>query len=92
MKEFSNKWCSLIHSFVLRASVTIKVECVGHYFQMEKNYIGYSLLSMLYNIVAHMLSFMIKCAQINGQIEGELWILQYVDDMILFIRHDLKKN
>jgi hypothetical protein len=47
---------------------------------------------MLYNIVAHMLSFMIKCAQINGQIEGELWILQYVDDMILFIRHDLKKN
>jgi hypothetical protein len=54
---------------------------------------------MLFNIVAHMLAIMIVRAKIDGQFEGViphlvdggLSILQYVNDMILFMEHDLKK-
>jgi hypothetical protein len=54
---------------------------------------------MLFNIVADMLAIMIKCAKNDGLIEGVipylvdegLSILQYTDDMILFMEHDLEK-
>jgi hypothetical protein len=46
-----------------------------------------------------MLAILIECAKVEGQIEGliphlingGLSILQYVDDTILFIEHDIEK-
>jgi hypothetical protein len=54
---------------------------------------------MLFNIVADMLAIMIECAKRDGLIEGVIphlvdWglsILQYADDTILFMEHDLEK-
>jgi hypothetical protein len=54
---------------------------------------------MLFNIVADMLAIMIECAKYDGLIEGVipnlvaggLSIVQYADDTILFMEHDLKK-
>jgi hypothetical protein len=54
---------------------------------------------MLFNIVADMLAILIERAKSDGQIEGVtphlvdggLLILQYADDTIIFMEHDLKK-
>jgi hypothetical protein len=54
---------------------------------------------MLFNIVADMLAIMIEHAKVDGQFEGViphlvdggLSILQYTDDAILFMEHDLEK-
>jgi hypothetical protein len=54
---------------------------------------------MLFNIVADMLAIMMERAKVDGQIEGviphhvddSLSILQYADDKILFMEHDLEK-
>jgi hypothetical protein len=54
---------------------------------------------MLFNIVTDMLAIIIECAKADRQIEGVdphlidggLSILQYVDDVILFMEHDLEK-
>jgi hypothetical protein len=54
---------------------------------------------MLFNIVASMLAVLIERAKSDGQIErviphlvdGGLSILQYVDDIIIFMEHDLEK-
>jgi hypothetical protein len=54
---------------------------------------------MLFNIVVVMLVIMIECANNDGLIEGiiphlvdgGLSILQYANDMILFMEHDLEK-
>jgi hypothetical protein len=51
------------------------------------------------NIVADMLAIMIKHAKLDGQIEGAiphlvdggLSIIQYADDTIIFMEHDLEK-
>jgi len=54
---------------------------------------------MLFNIVADMLAIIIERAKEDGQIgslishlvEGGVSILQYADDTILFMEHDLQK-
>jgi hypothetical protein len=54
---------------------------------------------MLFNIVADMLAIMIERAKVIGQVEGVIphlvdggrSILQYVDDTIMFMKHDLEK-
>ena len=54
---------------------------------------------MLFNIVADMLAVMIEGVKVDGQIDGVvshlvdggLSILQYADDTILFMDHDLEK-
>jgi hypothetical protein len=58
------------------------------------------LSPILFNIVVGMLAILIKRAKDEGQIEGViphlvddgLSILQYVDDTILFMEHDLEKT
>jgi hypothetical protein len=55
---------------------------------------------MIFNIVADMLAIMIERAKFDGQIEGVipylidkgLSIIQYADDSILFIKHNLEKR
>jgi hypothetical protein len=101
MKGFSDEWRALIHSFVSGGSVAIKVnDDIGHFFQTKKGLRqGDPLSPMLFNIVADMLAIMIECAKVDGQIEGViphlvdggLSILQYADDTILFMEHDLEK-
>jgi hypothetical protein len=53
---------------------------------------------MLFNIVVDMLAAVIERAKVDGQIEGVtphlvdggLSVLQYVDDTILFMEHDME--
>ena len=72
----------------------------GHYFQTKKGLRqGDPLSPILFNIVADMLAVQIERAKLDGQIEGViphlvdggLSILQYADDTILFMDHDLEK-
>jgi len=99
MKGFSPKWCRWIESFVSGGSVGIKVnDDIGHYFQTKKGLRqGDSMSPILFNIIADMLAILIKRAKDDGQIrevipylvEDGLSILQYADDTILFMDHDL---
>jgi hypothetical protein len=101
MKGFSPEWCALIHSFVSGGSVAIKVnDDIGPYFQTKKGLRQDDPLSpILFNIVADMLAIMIERAKSDGHFEGVilhlvdggLSILQYDDDTILFMEHDLEK-
>jgi hypothetical protein len=72
----------------------------GRYFQTRKGLRqGDPLSPMSFNIVADMLAILIERAKLEGQIEGViphfvdggLSILQYSDDTILFMEHDLEK-
>ena len=101
MKGFSEEWCALIHNFVSGGSVAVKDnDDIGWYFQTKKGLRqGDPLSPILFNIVADMLAIMIERAKDNGHFEGVvphlvdggLSILQYADDMILFMQHDLDK-
>jgi hypothetical protein len=101
MKGFSNEWRCLINSFMSGGSVAIKVnDDVGNYFQTLKGLRqGDPLSPMLFNIVADTLAIKIERAKNDGLIEGViphlvdggLSILQYADDTILFMEHDLEK-
>jgi hypothetical protein len=81
-------------------SVAIKVNHdIGNYFQTKKGLRqGDPLSPILFNIVADMLAIMIERAKSDGLFEGViphlvdggLSILQYADDTILFMEHDLE--
>jgi retron-type reverse transcriptase len=82
-------------------SVAIKVnDDVGRYFQTLKGLRqGDPLSPILFNIVVDMLAIMIERAKndyliegvISHLVDGGLSILQYADDTILFMEHDLEK-
>lgn len=84
-----------------RGSVVIKVnDDVGRYFQTKKGLRqGDPLSPVLFNIVVDMLAVLIERAKSEGEIEGAiphlvdggLSILQYADDTILFMDHDIEK-
>jgi len=83
-------------------SVGIKVnDNIGHYFQTKKGLRqGDSMSPIFFNIIADMLAILIKRAKDDGQIRGViphlvedgLSILQYADDTILFMDHDLDQS
>jgi hypothetical protein len=91
----------LIDQFARGGSVGIKVnDDIGHYFQTRKGLRqGDPLSPMLFNIVADMLAILIARAKEDGKIgsliphlvEGGISILQYADDTILFLEHDIEK-
>jgi hypothetical protein len=101
MKGFPVKWCDWITKFTQGGSVGIKVNNdVGYYFQTLKGLRqGDPLSPMLFNIIAGMLAIIINRAKEVGQVgglipdlvEGGVSILQYVDDTILFMEHDIDK-
>jgi hypothetical protein len=101
MKGFDPKWCRWIQEFISRGSVGIRVnEDIGHYFQTRKGLRqGDPLSPILFNIVADMLAIIINRAKEDGQVngliphlvDGGVSILQYADDTIIFLDHDLEK-
>jgi len=73
---------------------------IGPYFQTKRGLRqGDPMSPILFNIVADMLALLIKRAKADDQIRGViphlvdngLSILQYADDTIIFLDHDLKK-
>src|SRR3954465_3327368 len=101
MKGFSEEWCALIHSCGSGGSVAVNVNNeIGRFFQTKKGLRqGDPLSPILFNIVTDMLAIVNERAKTDGQIEGVvphlvdggLSILQYADDIILFMEHDLEK-
>ena len=101
MKGFSPKWCRWIEGMVTGESVGIKVnDDIGPYFQTKRGFRqGDPMSPILFNIIADMLALLIKRAKADGQIRGViphliddgLSILQYADDTIIFIDHDLEQ-
>ncbi|WVZ62664.1 hypothetical protein U9M48_012381 [Paspalum notatum var. saurae] len=100
MKGFFT-WCNCIRSFVQGGNVAVKVNGQnGHYFQTRKGLRqGDPLSPILFNIVADMLAIIINRAKDVGKVNGViphlvedgLSILQYADDTVLFMDHDLEK-
>jgi hypothetical protein len=82
-----------------RGSVAIKVnDDVGRYFQILKGLRqGDPLSPILFNIVVDMIALIIEYTEVDGLIEGVnrhlvdggLYILQYADDIIILMEHDL---
>ena len=68
MKGFSSRWCTWIENFVTGGSVGIKInDDIGHYFQTKKDLRqGDPISPILFNIVADMLSILIKRAKDDG--------------------------
>ena len=73
---------------------------IGHNFQTLKGLRqGDPLSPILFNVVADMLAILLNRAKEDGQIggliphlvEGGVSILQYADDTIIFMEHDLGK-
>jgi hypothetical protein len=101
MKGFDPRWCAWIRDFTEGGSVGVKVnDDIGHYFQTRKGLRqGDPLSPILFNLVGDMLAIMIARAHESGHIgclipdlvEGGISILQYADDTILFMEHDLAK-
>jgi hypothetical protein len=85
---------------VTSGSVGIKVnDEIGPYFQTKWGLSqGDPMSPILFNIVADMLAILINRSKWDGQIKGViphllddgLSILQYADDTIIFIDHDLE--
>ena len=101
MKGFSSRWCDWIEKIVSKGKVNVKInDELGHYFQTRKGVRqGDPLSPFLFNLVADMLATLIARAKENGQfrgiiphlVGGGLSILQYVDDIILFLERDLNE-
>jgi hypothetical protein len=101
MKGFDPKGCKWIQEFIRHGGVGIRVnEQIGHYFQIRKGLRqGDPLSPILFNIVVDMLAIMINTAKEDGQVsgliphlvDGGFSILQYADDTIIFLEHDLEK-
>ncbi|WVZ54093.1 hypothetical protein U9M48_004953 [Paspalum notatum var. saurae] len=101
MKGFSATWCNWIKSFVQGGNVAINVNGQsGSYFQTRKDLRqGDPLSPILFNIVADMLAIIINRAKTEGKVnrviphlvDDGLSILQYADDTVIFLDHDLEK-
>jgi hypothetical protein len=101
MKGFSPKWCRWIQNMVTGGSVGIKVnDDIGPYFQTKRGLRqGDPMSPILFKIVADMLALLINRAKVDGQVRGviphlvddDLSILQYADDTIIFLDHDLEQ-
>ena len=93
--------CNWVENSVSGGSVGIEInDDIGHYFQTKKGLRqGDPMSPILFNIMVDMLSILIKRAKNDGQIKGViphlledgLSILQYADDTIIFMDHDLEQ-
>ena len=72
MKGFNETWWNQVGSLVQKGSVGIKVnDDIGHYIQTYKGLRqGDSMLPLLFNIMADMLTVLIGRAKENGLVDG----------------------
>lgn len=101
MRGFSETWCGWIKKILYDGSVSIKLNnCVGPYFHSAKGVRqGDPHSPFLFNLAAECLAKMIKNAQRNKLIVGlaadlipdGIAVLQYADDTIICIEHDVEK-
>jgi hypothetical protein len=101
LKGFCDRWCDWIEAFTQKGHVNIKInDMLGNNFQTKKGLRqGDPLSPVLFNIVVDMLAVLVNRAKREGQIGGVvphlveegLSILQYADDTILFMEHDIEK-
>ncbi|WVZ77334.1 hypothetical protein U9M48_025213 [Paspalum notatum var. saurae] len=84
-------WCRWIEQIVSKGSVGVKVnDDIDKYFQTWKGLRQRDPLSpFLFNLVVDMLSVLLIRAKEN--MDRGLSILQYADDTILFMKHDLEE-
>ncbi|WVZ95111.1 hypothetical protein U9M48_040913 [Paspalum notatum var. saurae] len=100
MKGFSHTWCDWIRSFVQGGNVAINVNGQnGSFFQTMKGLRqGDPLSPILFNVVEDMLAIIINRAKVAGKVNGViphlmndgLSILQYADDTVIFLDHNLE--
>ena len=101
MKGFDEAWRKQVESFVQGGSVGIKVnDDIGQYFQTLKGLRqGDPMSPILFNVVVDMLVVLVNRAKQDDQVggliphlvEGGVSILQYTNDTIIFMEHDLVK-
>ena len=101
MKGFSKKWSKWVEHFTQGGNVNIKVnDQLGSYFQTRKGLRqGDPMSPILFNIVADMLAILIARGKKSGRVEGViphliqdgLSILQYADDTVIFMSHNVEK-
>ena len=101
MKGFSQKFRTWVEQFTRGGNVNIKVnDHLGSYFQTKKGLRqGDPMSPILFNIVVDMLAILIARAKEAGLVEGViphliqdgLSILQYADDTVIFMSHDVEK-
>jgi hypothetical protein len=99
-KGFSEKWLTWISNAMTRGTLSVKVnDNIGPYFASYKGVRqGDPFAPTLFNVAVNCLAKMIHTAQQNGLIssladhviEGGCSILQYADDMILFIKDEVE--
>ncbi|WVZ57553.1 LOW QUALITY PROTEIN: hypothetical protein U9M48_007925 [Paspalum notatum var. saurae] len=99
MKGFNSTWCTWVQTCVQGGNIGIKInDQLGSYFQMRKCLRqGDPLSPVLFNIVVDMLAIIVSRAKAIGLIKGAvphlvdegLSILQYAEDTVLFLDHDL---
>jgi retron-type reverse transcriptase len=100
-EKFLQKWCSWVKQFTQGGNVNIKVnDQLGSYFQTKKGLRqGDPMSPILFNIVVDMLAILIARAKEASQVEGviphlvqdDLSILQYADDTVIFMIHDVER-
>jgi hypothetical protein len=100
-RGFCDKWCSWIQQVVTGGTVSVKVNnMLGPYIKSHKGVRqGDPLSPILFNFVTDCLTRMIHQTQGNGLIIGLIdhiiplgvAILQYADDTIICLKHDLAK-
>jgi retron-type reverse transcriptase len=101
IKGFSPMWCEWIHTVMSKGSIIVEDnDVVGRYFQTCKGVRqGDPLSPILFNLAVDVLVKLIDRAKVNGQIKGivphlvddGLSILQYMDDTIVLLDHDLEQ-
>jgi len=101
MWGFNETWCSWIMKVVTGGTVCVKLNGKeGHYFVSHKGVRqGDPLSPILFNFVADYLARMVRQAQNNGLLHGlaanlipkGVAILQYADDTIMCLQHNLEK-
>ena len=101
MKGFLPKWISWIESFIPRGIVASKANYdFKPFFRIKKGIRqGDSVSPILFKFFADMLATLINMLKAQGQVDGliphmidrGLSILQYADDTVLFMNHDLQK-
>jgi hypothetical protein len=99
-RGFSQKWCDWIKQVVVEGTVSVKINnSLGPYIKSHKGVRQGDLLSpILFNFVADGLSRMIFKAQSNDLfcglanhiIEKGIAVLQYADDTIICLKHDIE--